>query len=213
MGNKTEKEKNKDEYNPILVWIDQNVNNEENSEYKKQINEKIQNIKIYSFEKVSNAITRLKKIKFNKTLIICSGRDYPEYITIFTKKINKFMICPKTIIFTSNKFSYLNRNGKNTDLKINNAFYNPGGVEDEFNEILKFIKNEIDKKIPLTESLQIINNQIVLENDLKISQGDEKENDDKNQFNFESISEKNQLITILGRNILKINTYLIFSVN
>ena len=218
MGNKIEKEKNKDEYNPILVWIDQNVNNEENSIYKKQINEILQNIKIYSFEKVSNAITRLKEIKFNKTLIICSGRDYPEYIKIFTKEINKFMICPKTIIFTSNKFAYLNRNEKNTDLKINNAFYNPGGVEDDFIEILKFIENEIDKKILLTKSLQIINNQIKLENELKIPQIDAKENEDKIQYNFECISEKNQLIAPIyfldymkepdGREVKKFNYYI-----
>ena len=128
---------------PILIWIDKNVNNNENKEYKEKIINNL-NYKIYSFDSVSKAIDFLKKIEFIKTYIICSGKAYIIFIKKFIENINKFMICPKIIIFTSDKKKYLEMNQNNNDLFLNHSFYNSGGIEDIYEEIEKFLKNEIN---------------------------------------------------------------------
>ena len=126
---------------PILIWIDKNVNNNENKEYKEKIINNL-NYKIYSFDSVSKAIDALKEIRFVKTYIICSGKAYIRFIKKFIENVNKFMICPKIIIFTSDKKKYLEMNQNNNDLFLNHSFYNSGGIEDTYEEIEKFLKNE-----------------------------------------------------------------------
>ena len=126
---------------PILIWIDKNVNNNENKEYKEKIINNL-NYDIKSFDSVSKAIDFLKKIEFIKTYIICSGKAYIIFIKKFIENINKFMICPKIIIFTSDKKKYLEMNQNNNDLFLNHSFYNSGGIEDTYEEIEKFLKNE-----------------------------------------------------------------------
>ena len=128
---------------PILIWIDKNVNNNENKEYKEKIINNL-NYDIKSFDSVSKAIDFLKKIEFIKTYIICSGKAYIIFIKKFIENINKFMICPKIIIFTSDKKKYLEMNQNNHNLLLNHSFYNSGGIEDTYEEIEKFLKNEIN---------------------------------------------------------------------
>ena len=134
---------NSDSNIPILIWIDKNVNNNENKEYKEKIINNL-NYDIKSFDSVLEAFDYLKKIEFVKTYIICSGKAYIEFIKEFTENINEFMICPKIIIFTSDKKKYLEMNQNNNDLFLNHSFYNSGGIEDTYEEIEKFLKNEIN---------------------------------------------------------------------
>jgi len=139
---KQEKQKNDFDLNtPIIVWIDKKVNNKANKKYKNYITKNIK-YRIFSFDSVTIAIDLLKKIEFIKTYIICSGLAYLEYIQLFKKNLNEFMISPQTIIFTSNKQAYIDRNFDNKDLYLEDPFYNWGGVEDKFKEIIKFLKNE-----------------------------------------------------------------------
>ena len=72
---------------PILIWIDKNVNNNENKEYKEKIINNL-NYKIYSFDSVSKAIDALKIIEFVETYIICSGKAYIKFIKKFIENIN-----------------------------------------------------------------------------------------------------------------------------
>ena len=83
----------------------------------------------------------MKKVKFNKIFIICSGLEYIRFIEKFKNDINDYMICPKIIIFTRNKNKFLNINSNNKELYIGDEFYNKGGVEDKYIEVEKFIKN------------------------------------------------------------------------
>ena len=139
---------------PLLFWIDQNVNNKENNHYKERITKKI-NIKIYSFDSTVMAINVLKKVEFNKTIIICSGRAYIDFIKIFKSEINDFMICPSVIIFTHDKKKYLDRNLYNKELYIKDEFYNKGGVEDKYKEVEQFITNELEEKIIERKQLKV----------------------------------------------------------
>ena len=124
-----------------ILWIDNSIKNkEENKGYAKTLekNEIIKNVKCV--ENVKEGIQFLKLLEFKKTLVICSGRLYPDFIKEFKKNINNFMICPKIIIFTGDKINYENRNINNRELEINHPFYNSGGVVDRFNAVLDFLK-------------------------------------------------------------------------
>ena len=92
-----------------LIWIDQNVNNEENQGYQKEI-KKLMKVNLSCFTEVSKAIEYLKKLEFVRTYIICSGRLYIDFIIEFKSNINDLMICPKIIIFCGDKIAYLKRN-------------------------------------------------------------------------------------------------------
>ena len=81
----------------------------------------------------------MKNLSFVPIVIICSGEIYPEYIRLFKQNINEFKICPKIIIFTANKNTYLESNLNDEELHINHKFYNIGGVVDNFNEVKNFI--------------------------------------------------------------------------
>ena len=67
------------------------------------------------------------------------------------------MICPKIVIFTSNKESYIERNVCDEKLCLNHPFYNWGGVENKFSEIIKFLKNEKKNEVIELESALNIN--------------------------------------------------------
>ena len=137
MGNKNNIDtKTLDRKFPILVWIDQNVNNKENSRYKNMITKEFK-YKIFVFTSVTQAIENLKKIEFVQTFIICSGKSYIKFIKLFKENINDFMICPKIIIFTRNKNDYIKRNKNDENLFLDHPFYNWGGVENKFKEIIK----------------------------------------------------------------------------
>ena len=101
MGSKNSKKK-LDNNTPLLVWIDENVNNKENKKYQNYIKKELK-YNILTFKSVNEAIDELLKLEFNKIYIISSGKSYIKYIELFKENLNKFMICPQTIIFTRNK--------------------------------------------------------------------------------------------------------------
>ena len=166
-----------------MIWIDKNVDNNENKKYKEKM---INNFKykFYGFDSVSKAIDTLKKIEFVETYIICSGKAYIKFIKKFIENINEFMICPKIIIFTSDKKKYLEMNQNNNDLFLNHSFYNSGGIEDNYEEIEKLLKNKNSFNKNNSNGNDELNSYIKLN----------KNNGKSANFNIEYISHKNYLI-------------------
>ena len=124
-----------------LIWIDARVNENENKGYKNEII-KFMQVKFSCFEEVAPGIEYLKTLKFVPTYIICSGRLYPDFIKEFKAKIKDFAICPKIIIFCGNSKSYLEWNKDNHELSLNHPFYNCGGVQDNYENLKKFLLNK-----------------------------------------------------------------------
>ena len=56
-----------------LIWIDTNIDNKENSEYK-QILTSINSIRLKTFKNIELAIKFMKEIEYQETKIIISGR-------------------------------------------------------------------------------------------------------------------------------------------
>ena len=134
-----------------VIWIDPNVENEENSKYQKEL-KKIANIRLKCYKTVDEAINHLKTIKFQETKIIISGKLYIDFIEFFQKNILDMRIVPKIIIFTSDKEKFIKKNNRYKHI-IDDKFYNYGGIKIIFDDIKKFV-NE-NKELTVTKSLKI----------------------------------------------------------
>ena len=92
-----------------LIWIDPKMNNDEKTAYQKAL-KKI--AKLHCFENIKNGINCPKTIKFEKIVIIISGRISKEFYQELKNNINEIVAIPKIIIFT--------RNSKNLSKKMKN---------------------------------------------------------------------------------------------
>ena len=135
-----------------IIWIDPNINNDENKEYSKKL--KLMNMgSVGLFTKIDESLEYLKKIKFNDTKIIISGRLYSDFIKNFKVNILDMYIAPKIIVFTSNRDRFIENNEDYKD--ITNIFYTNGGVACEFNEVKVFLeKDSIDIQENETEPIK-----------------------------------------------------------
>ena len=128
-----------------IIWIDSNVDNEENRGYLKDL-QSYNYFKIKCFKNIDEAINIIKKIEFEETYIILSGRLYIKFIEKFKENLKDVYIIPKIIIFTENKDKFIEYNKEYSNI-LNHPFYNLGGIKTSFDEIKKFILNPINKKI------------------------------------------------------------------
>lgn len=124
-----------------IIWIDKNVNRDKNKEYQKTI-ESYNNIELKCFEEVEKGIEYIKQIKFQKTIIITSGRLYPKFYYSLKSCEHELYIIPKIIIFTRNAINFYSQIDKS--LPIDDSFYNIGKVVDNIEEVKKFIETSIN---------------------------------------------------------------------
>ena len=136
---------------PAIFWIDSRIKKDENLNYIKIIETFFQK-PINAFDNLNDAFLLIKKYKFTFIYILISGRLYQNYLDMLQKEINKIYCIPIVIIFTSEKFkkTLLQKQknddaeaiiSKNTFNSINDNFYNLGGVCDNLNDVLIFIRN------------------------------------------------------------------------
>ena len=135
------------------IWIDENVDNEENTIYAKEL-ESIGLLSFRLFKEIDKAINHMKYIKFQETKVIISGRLYNEFVKKFKENIIDMCVAPKIIIFTKNKAKFIENN---KEYKNNiNLFYAYGGIATTFDEIKKFLKGEIiPQKMKKLEDIQL----------------------------------------------------------
>ena len=123
-----------------VIWIDSNVYNEENAQYRKEL-ESIWYFKVKWFENIKEAINYLKEIQFVETKIIVSGRLYTEFLSKFIENLKEINVIPKIIIFAKEKELFI-KNNKKYEEYINHSFYNFGGIKTTFEEIKNFLINQ-----------------------------------------------------------------------
>ena len=153
--------------NSNLIWIDANVDNEENTEYTKLL-ESINSLKLRIFKNVDDAINLMENICYEETKVMVSGRLYPEFVAKFKENIIYMRISPKIIVFTGDKSKFL---GYNPDYqKPDNKFYSYGGVYDDFDEIKQCLEGGLTSKISINQMEFIpkefnksYNNQLIFE--------------------------------------------------
>ena len=144
-----------DNDNIRFIWFDEKINEKENKNYFKQFRTINTNFKGYRsldegfrhFYKNNN--NDENKNEFKIIFVIVSGRLFGRYIRKIKENINKIINIPYTYIFTSTYFKQIlikqspdidHILSYDTMIEVNNGFYNPGGVYNNFNMLLKDIK-------------------------------------------------------------------------
>ena len=123
----------------IVIWVDQEVYNEENTGYLKEL-EEMKSFKIRCFKSVSEAMHYIKNIDFEETKIIVSGRLYKELINSFKANIRSIKIVPIIKVFTGNEQRFLEYNQDYKNME--NAFYNFGGIATIIDEVKEFLNDK-----------------------------------------------------------------------
>ena len=139
-----------------VIWIDQNVDNSINNIYAKELRA-IKSIEFLElFKNTKEALTYLKKIRFDETIIIVSGRLYSELVEKFKENLLEINTIPKIIVFTSSrsKFIEFNQDYENE----NNRFYNFGGIASSFKQIEDFFKSKNENIISNKSNVKTIEN-------------------------------------------------------
>ena len=162
------------EYNPEnVIWIDENVDNAENTRYRKDLNSYGYNVQC--FKSVDEGFKLVESIKFESTKIIISGRLYIQFIKKFIDNLNSLYVIPKIIIFTREKELFLKSNKANEDI-INHPFFNYGGVRVVIGDVIKFLKDEIvqnrlkkDRKEENLDNNEFMNNRLKTKDNAKLT--------------------------------------------
>ena len=129
-----------------LIWIGKIFDNDENNAYLNLI-KKQYNINCIQFQNVETGMNYIiNSLKFKVVIVIINGDLFPIYVNSLNNHINELCTFPLNIIFTQNASNFINNcSSKN---KLNDEFYNPGGVVDFFNPIMDFIKKFMKTEIP-----------------------------------------------------------------
>ena len=69
-----------------IIWLDSEVNNDENLNYQELI-KKINQIDLFPYTETNDCINKLKEINYKKTFVIISGSKLDE----FSKEFNKII--------------------------------------------------------------------------------------------------------------------------
>ena len=174
----------------LLIWINGNYNNEENTAYRRLLREnKNKNLIIKSFYNVDDTFDFIFKnnefkdiIQFRAIYILISGRLYPDYYKKLKERINKIIFLPICCIFTSKDLAEEIEINKITFQEINSPFYNKGGVKTEFNDCVKSFENYSSFYKKLKENKNIILN------------NNKKEKNYNEDITFEKIYSKHQMV-------------------
>ena len=161
-------------YNPEnVIWIDENVDNFENTGYLKGLNSLGYNVN--TFKNVDDGLEFVKTIKFESTKIIISGRLYVKFIRKFIDDMNEIFVIPKIIIFTLHKDLFIKYNKPNEDI-INHPFFSYGGIRVVINDIVQFLKDEItqnrvkkDKPTKFENTEEFYENRIKMKDNAKLT--------------------------------------------
>jgi hypothetical protein len=136
-----------------IIWIDENIDNEENTQYLKEL-ESIGILNIRLFKEIDKAINHMKYIEFQETKVIIKDTLYSQFVKRFKENIIDMCVAPKIIIFTKNKDKFI-KNNKEYQSNIN-LFYKFGGITTKLDEIKKFLRDEIvPKKMKKADDIQL----------------------------------------------------------
>ena len=123
-----------------VIWIDQNVDNVENTQYFNILNE-LQNYKIMRIKTVEQSIKIFKGIRFAETIIVVSGKFFTLLIDELKKILTNINFIPNIIIFTGHYNEFIHSVNESHKKYLNHNFYNSGGITTNFKDVLKYISN------------------------------------------------------------------------
>ena len=139
-----------------VIWFDEQINNKENNNFYKELKSKfVKSEKYQILDKGFNNFYKNNNINdFEIIIVIVSGRLFGRYIKKIKDNINKIINIPYTYIFTSSNYKNVLLKlipdkehilSYDTMITVNDGFYNPGGVYDDFDILINAIKILIEK--------------------------------------------------------------------
>ena len=137
----------------IVIWIDPEVDNIENSEYTDELRKNSFHLETY--KNIDDAIRYMKNIYFPETKVVIAGKLFDEFIKSFKEKTKEMNIAPKFIVFTKNKERFLRISEEYEN--ENNTFFKYGGIATKFKEIQEFLlkENFKPKNMRMEEEIQL----------------------------------------------------------
>ena len=125
----------------FIFWIDKNIKTEENQKYLKELQKEFPSYKKETFDSIENLEYFLKKEKkeydFKFIYIIISGSLAEKFFNSYNI-FDYTTIIAATIVFCGNKSFHSSKP------YANDLYLNPGGVVNNFDEVIKYIKNPND---------------------------------------------------------------------
>ena len=125
----------------FIFWIDKNIKTEENQNYLKELQKEFPSYKKETFDSIENLEYFLKKEKkeydFKFIYIIISGSLAEKFFNSYNI-FDYTTIIAATIVFCGNKSFHSSKP------YANDLYLNPGGVVNNFDEVIEYIKNPND---------------------------------------------------------------------
>ena len=74
-----------------ILWIDQNVNTNENKIYRNLISD-FKNYEIFTFETIVDGLAFIKQLRYTPTYLMLSGELFFDFIISFKEILNELLI-------------------------------------------------------------------------------------------------------------------------
>ena len=124
-----------------LVWIDQIIDNDENKGYIKIMKEEF-NINCIQFKDVASGLQYIiNSLKYKVIALMVLGRLFSSYAKELDKYNSQLTTVPLSSVSKFKEYCECKE-------KIEDSFYNPGGVHDSFSPVKSFLQNLLKKEIP-----------------------------------------------------------------
>ena len=139
-----------------MIWIDANIKNFENKIYTREL-EEIVSLTLCST--IIEGLNEIKKIKFQKVIIMLSKRMFNDFIQLFEQEKTKICCSLNIIVFTQNENKILIKEICDNNKTISSGYlFNKENIFDKFGEIRNYISKEKEPKVILSPHFDIINN-------------------------------------------------------
>ena len=137
-----------------IIWIDYSINNNENKEYQKKLKDLLP---FKGFNSIEDGLKEILNIKFKRVILILSKRMFNDFILLFNKEKNKIFCCLNILVFTvSSKKSLVEEICDNNKDISSGYIFEKTHIFDNINQIIDFIKKEIEGKRNNFEHFEII---------------------------------------------------------
>ena len=129
-----------------IIWLDDNINSEENQKYLKILKNNFNSV--LALKEEHELFNIMEKFKFNAFILITNGKNFPKYMNYLLN--NSIYDIPISIIFTKSE-EYLKNKLEYKEF-IGHKFYNSLGISNTIEDLINKIKifmnnfnNEINK--------------------------------------------------------------------
>ena len=124
-----------------IFWLDENAESIENQKYFQLLKNKFKNIRLIKTEK--DLFKKIRKKKFEIGIVILNAKSFPKYIDYLIN--NSIYYIPISIIFAENDSDFKENIDEKYKNYLEDEFYNPLGISTTIENIIKKIKNYLNK--------------------------------------------------------------------